>query len=157
MLENVRQDSDKFDLNADKNKWSVHQILAHLITAEKLSVQYIAKKRQGIDKAGDTGLLEELKMLVLKISQRLPLKFKTPQTVVAASQSYSSLDELIADWDATRKSFRQLLEQIKEDELKRKIYKHVAVGKLNIMHAVLFLREHVTHHLPQVNLLLKSN
>jgi uncharacterized damage-inducible protein DinB len=146
---------EKFDFKPNAKQWSIHQILAHLVTAESLTNQYIAKKIQGIDQAGNTGFYEELKMIVLKISQRLPFKFRAPPVVVKFTPSYTGIEELITEWDKTRAIFKQLLEQIGEDQLKRKIYKHVVAGRLNIVHAVLFLREHVTHHLPQVNNLLK--
>ncbi|MEQ8423734.1 MAG: hypothetical protein RIA63_03425 [Cyclobacteriaceae bacterium] len=78
LLNEVKQQPEKFDLKPDKKKWSIREILAHLVTAEKLTVQYMAKKIQGIDQAGDSGPLEEIKMIILKISQRLPLKFTAP-------------------------------------------------------------------------------
>lgn len=155
LIESVKKYPNTFNTKPDQAKWSVHEILAHLVSAEKLSVQYITKKKLGIDKAGNTGLIEELKMSVLKISQRLPLRFKAPQPVVAATASYSNLDDLVGDWNVTRENFKMLLEEIREDQLKKKIYKHFFVGRLNVMHAVLFLREHVNHHLPQINRLLK--
>lgn len=155
LLDKVRQFPDAFNRKPNVEKWSVHEILAHLITAEKLSVQYIEKKRQGIDAADNTGLLEELKMGVLKISQRLPLRFTAPKPVVAATQSYSSIEELTTDWNVVRENLKQILEQIQDNQLKKKIYKHIIVGRLNIVHAVKFLQEHVTHHWPQVIRLLK--
>lgn len=42
---------------SNENRWSILQIIAHLITAERLSVMYMQKKIQGIEDAGDTGLL----------------------------------------------------------------------------------------------------
>ncbi len=154
VLDKVRQHPDAFDRKPNAGKWSVHEILAHLISAEKLSVRYILKKRQGIDGVGETGLTEEIKMLLFKVSQRLPLKFRAPATVVAATKKYTSYNDLVADWDAVRQSLKQILEQTDEKQLKKKIYKHIILGKLNIVHAVKFLREHVNHHLPQINRLL---
>ena len=40
-------------------------------------------------------------------------------------------------------------------QLKKKIYKHFFAGRLNIQHALIFLREHIIHHQPQINRLLK--
>jgi len=155
MMSDVRNSPDRFDYKLSDDKWSIHQILAHLITAEKLTNQYISKKIQGVNESGDSGWIEEMKMVVLKVSQRLPFKFKAPALVVKYTPAYSGLDELAADWNKTRDEFRQLLERINDNQLKRKIYKHVFAGRLNIVHAVIFLREHVAHHLPQVNNLLK--
>lgn len=155
LLEVVKKSPEAFYTKPNETKWSVHEILAHLIAAEKLSLQYIAKKMQGIDAAGDTGWSEELKMSVLKLSQRLPLRFKAPSTVVAATPHYSNIDELLNDWDLTRANLKKLLDQIGDNQLKKKIYKHFVVGRLNITHAILFLKEHVNHHWPQINRLLK--
>lgn len=155
LLDRVKKRPAQFNVKPDHNRWSLHQVLAHLVAAEKLSVFYLRKKIQGIDQAGNTGLIEELKMVVLRISQRLPFKFKAPKPVIETTTAYSSLEALITDWDSTRANLKQLLEQIQDNQLKRKIFKHVIAGKLNIKHAVMFLQEHVAHHLPQVNRLLK--
>lgn len=146
---------ESFNHQPEPGKWSIHQILAHLITGEKMTVQYIQKKIQGIDTSGNTGVLEEIKMAVLKISQRLPLKFKAPGVVIERTNVYASKEALIDDWNKTRAEFQALLEKIEDNQLRRKIYKHVVAGRLNILHATLFLKEHVTHHLPQINRLLK--
>lgn len=155
LLDRVKNVSDRFNTNPGNNKWSIHQILAHLVAAEKLSVQYVRKKMQGIDQAKDAGLTESLKMIVLKISQRLPFKFNAPQPVVALTATYSNLDELITDWDTTRATLKNLLEEIGDDQTKRLIFKHPVVGKLDIAQALEFMKEHVAHHLPQVKRLLK--
>lgn len=155
LLDRAKNTTDSFNRSPGNNKWSVHQILAHLVGAEKLSVQYLTKKIQGIDEAEDSGWVESLKMIVLKASQRLPLKFTAPKPVVASTASYESLEALTADWDNVRAELKKLLEQVKNDQVKRKIFKHVLVGKLNIQQALQFLSEHIAHHLPQVNRLLK--
>jgi uncharacterized damage-inducible protein DinB len=138
-------------------KWSISQIISHLIVAERLSLNYVQKKIQGVDKLKDSGLAEELKMIVLKVSQRIEgIKFKAPQHVVDHTIVYSNVEELKSEWMKTRKDFRQLLEQIDDKHLKRKIYKHAVAGYLNIQHAVMFFREHATHHIPQIRKLVKT-
>ena len=138
-----------------EGKWSVHQILSHLITAEKLSVMYLHKKILGINEAGDTGLWEEFKILLLQVSQRLPLKFKAPQNVVDNTPLHLNFNEITTDWEKTRAELKALLEKLDDTQIKRKIYKHFFAGRLNIQHALIFLREHIIHHQPQINRLLK--
>jgi uncharacterized damage-inducible protein DinB len=146
-LENQKQ--------APPGKWSIQQILAHLIAAEKLSIIYLNKKILGIKDAPDTGVLEEIKMVLLQISQRLPLKFKAPRVVVENTPAYATFEELTADWDKTRTELKNLLEKFDDTQIKKKIYKHVRAGRLNIQHALIFFREHIIHHTPQINRLLK--
>lgn len=155
LIARVKRVPEKFNIKPDSASWSIHQVLAHLIAAEKLSVQYLSKKLQGIDAAGDTGVWEEMKMIALKISQRLPLKFKAPQRVVESTPTYESLDALAEDWSKTRSMLRAELEKIQDHQLKKKIYKHVIAGKLNIIHAIDFLEEHINHHMRQLNRLLR--
>ncbi|MBS1505027.1 MAG: DinB family protein [Bacteroidetes bacterium] len=141
----------------ENDKWSVNQILAHLIAAERLSVSYLKKKIQGIETASDTGFVEELKMLVLKISQRLPLKFKAPKVVVENTTTETDFEKLQEEWTTVRLELKLVLERVEDRHIKRKIYRHVRAGMLNVQHALQFLKEHVGHHTPQITNQLKQN
>jgi uncharacterized damage-inducible protein DinB len=137
-----------------QNGWSINQVIAHLITAERLSIAYLHKKTQAINEVNNTGLLEELKMIVLILSQRLPFKFKAPKTVVENTKSSTSIHQLEQEWNAVRNELKIVLEKFNDDQIKRKIYKHVVAGKLNIRQTLLFFREHVIHHQQQIKRLL---
>jgi len=132
------------------NKWSINQIIAHLISAEQLSVRYINKKMLGINQAADTGFYEELKMILLQISQRLPFKFKAPKKVMENTFSESDITGLIEQWDSVRSELKDILEKIEDHQIRREVYRHVTVGLLNIQHALKFFGEHVNHHAPQI-------
>jgi len=137
-------------------KWSLSQVFAHLITAEQLSVQYLKKKIQVIEEQPNTGLAEALRMWALILSQRLPLKFKAPKVVVDHTAAYDDATEIINAWSKTRMELKELLDRISDHQLKRKIYKHPVVGKLNMAQTVRFFREHIIHHTPQIKRLLKQ-
>lgn len=155
LLTSLKDLSPDKQRNAPDGKWSIQQILAHLIAAEKLSIMYLHKKMLGIKEVEDTGLWEEIKMAVLQASQRLPIKFKAPRAVVENTPTYSSFDELILDWDKTRAELKTLLEKFDDTQIRKKIYKHIIAGRLNIQQTLLFFREHIIHHTPQINRLLK--
>lgn len=138
-------------------KWSLSQLLAHLITSEQLSIQYLKKKIQAIEEQPNTGIIEELKMLTLIISQRLPFKFKAPKVVVDHTPAFSNVDEIKTAWNQTRSELKDLLSRFSHQHLKRKIYKHPIAGKLNIVQAMRFFQEHIIHHTPQIKRLLKQN
>jgi hypothetical protein len=135
---------------APTGKWSVHQVLAHLIAAEKISVAYINNKFKGIDEVANTGFAEDVKVVLLKISQRLPLKFKAPAVVVANTPVYADFQHLEQEWDLEREELRMLLEKFDGSQLRKKIYNHIVIGRLNIEQALIFFREHFFHHLPQI-------
>ena len=138
-------------------KWSLSQVFAHLITSEQLSVQYLKKKIQAIDEQPDTGLVEELKMWTLIISQRLPFKFKAPKVVVDHTPVFKDAAEIATAWSQTRTELKDLLGRFTANHLKRKIYKHPVAGKLNIVQTTRFFSEHIIHHTPQIKRLLKQN
>lgn len=138
-------------------KWSVAEILSHLITSERLSIVYIRKKMQGAAEVSDSGLWEEIKMNLLRISQRFPgLKFKAPRRIVESTTIYHDLSILVQEWDHVRKEFNSLLESIPAQYVNRKIFRHPRAGYLNVKHALLFIREHIIHHTPQIKKLVKE-
>lgn len=145
--------SDKLN-HSPEGKWSINEIVAHLIASERLSLMYMQKKILGIAEAGNTGLWEEAKMLAIIISQRLPFKFKAPKVVKEHAPNSTSIQQLNQDWEKVRMELKTLLEKIPDDLVNRKIYRHVYAGKLNAKHAVRFLREHVMHHIPQIKRLM---
>ncbi|GHM99787.1 hypothetical protein WSM22_12770 [Cytophagales bacterium WSM2-2] len=131
-------------------KWSINQIIAHLIAAEHLSIQYLKKKILGIEQASETGLYEELKMLLLQISQRLPFKFKAPSKVIEITTAETDITHLTQQWNSVRNELKTILEQFEDNQIRRGVYRHVRVGMLNIQHALKFFGEHVIHHTPQI-------
>jgi uncharacterized damage-inducible protein DinB len=155
LLDTVRHLS-KEQLNTSVGgKWSVAQIMSHLITSEQLSLQYVQKKIQGIEKVADTGLWEEVKMVLLKISQRLPgLKFKAPTKIFENTPQFQDVATLELEWNRVREEFKAFLETFPAHFSKRKIYKHPFAGYLNVKQALVFFREHILHHTPQIKKLL---
>jgi uncharacterized damage-inducible protein DinB len=144
-------------LNAHpEGKWSIAQILSHLITSEKLSVLYLNKKMLGIKEAPNTGLKEDLVMIALVISQRLPLKFKAPKVLAENTIIYETVEQVKEEWEKTRRDLKQILIRFQDNQLKRKIYKHPIAGMLNINQALRFFREHIHHHTPQISHLLRQ-
>ena len=154
LLEKVSKLSHERFHEAKPGKWSVSQIVGHLVAAERLSLRYMNKKILGIQDAGDTGIGEEIKMVLLKLSQRLPFKFKAPRALVENTPAYADIGQLQADWETERAELKALLEKFNDTETKRKIYRHIRAGRLNIQHALIFFREHYRHHWPQIKRLL---
>lgn len=150
LLTEIRPVSEE-RLNHSRNrKWSISQIAGHLISAEQLSLSYMAKKINAIDEVGNTGILGELKLLVFQASQRLPLKYKAPKSLGEQPKSYQNFNSLELDWNQSREQLKVFLEKIPSNGLKKKIYRHPVMGRCNIIHALVFFREHIIHHYPQI-------
>lgn len=146
---------EKLNCSIKPGKWSINQILSHVMEAERFSIQYMKKKSLGIDQLQNSGLKEEMKSIILILSQRIPfLKYKAPRVISESSVESISLQEIKTQWSGVRSEMKNLLEDLEEKNIRKKIYKHPVAGYLNARQGVSFLREHLLHHLPQIKKLL---
>src|SRR5690242_13942735 len=83
----------------ESGKWSVSQILTHIMVSERLSVLYMRKKSQGIDQLDNSGIVEYFKMIFLKGSQRLPLKYRAPKALAEHTPEAMTLEQLTQQWN----------------------------------------------------------
>ncbi len=138
-------------LNKQPNgKWSIAQVLSHIIASEQLSINYLNKKILGIKEAANTGLIEELKMTAFIISQRLPIKYKAPKGLKEKTTSLQTVEQVKASWEKTRSELSELLSRFQQDQLRRKVYRHPVIGMINIQQTLRFFQEHIIHHTPQI-------
>lgn len=152
MIEDLPEEKYATSING---KWSIAQIIAHLLVSESMSVGYMKKKSLGIEALRDSGLKQEILSLILKISQRGPFRFNAPNVVVENTPQTLSREEAVKRWDKSRNELREFLETISDKHSRKLIYKHPIAGMLNTEQALKFLYEHVNHHLPQILRLLK--
>ncbi|MEO7987914.1 MAG: DinB family protein [Chryseolinea sp.] len=146
---------EKFNRQPVPGKWSLGEVLSHIVAAEHGSTSYMKKKSLGIDQVDESGMIESLKIGILIVSQRLPfLKFKAPGIVVDHTPQFHSAESITRQWDEVRTDLKIFLEKIEDKNIRKKIYKHPFAGRLDVVQAVTFYREHIIHHSPQIKRLL---
>ena len=146
---------ERWNFSPQPGKWSIAQILTHLVTSEQLSLGYMKKKTQGIDQAGESGLWESVKLIILIISQRLPmLKFKAPRVVVDKTPPALNKQALFAAWEKSRNELSNFLQGISAEHVRKLLFKHPVAGRMDARQALVFFREHIRHHRPQLMRLL---
>ena len=150
LLSEIKKASNGKFNNRANNKWSISQIAGHLITAESLSVGYINKKINAIKEVENTGFFSEVKLWLFIVSQRLPIKYKAPKNLGDQPKAYPDVASLEKDWNEVRQELKLLLDKFTNADLKKKIYRHPVMGRGNIIHALVFFREHIIHHWPQI-------
>lgn len=135
--------------------WSLAQVFSHIITSERLTLNYITKKSQAAETLEDSGVWENIKSGLLTISQRFPgVKFRAPKAIVEKTVTYGSYPEIEQAWGELRAELKSFLNAYPDKYLRRKVARHPFAGYLNITQGVTFLREHITHHTPQIRKLL---
>jgi hypothetical protein len=143
---------------APAGKWSINQILTHILVAEQLSMLYMRKKSLGIDQLKDSGLSAAWRIIILQASQRIPaIKFKAPKIVLDNTPPAFPLNELTVQWETHRHKLKTFLESIEEKNKRKLIYKHPVAGMLDARQATVFFREHIIHHWPQIKRLLHQD
>ncbi len=70
---------DRLNYSPSSSKWSINQILIHVLTSERMALSYMKKKSLGIASLKNSGWLESVKLLFLIFSQRMPFKYKHPR------------------------------------------------------------------------------
>lgn len=145
---------EKLEKQPQPGKWSIAEILSHLITADRLSLGYMKKKSQGIELVDDAGWFEELKMLIFIASQRLPINYKAPSGVLKNTPENLDVNEQLNQWELIRKEYDEFLTKIPAPYVKRKIYKHPIMGRVDAKLCLQSIYEHYHHHLPQIKRLL---
>lgn len=139
-----------------QGEWSVLQILTHLYISEKLSIGYIKKKSLAINEVGNASVWQSFLVVILRISQRIPLRYKAPKVVLQNTPSALSLPDLIAQWDLLRIEIKSMLTNLPDKHVNKLVYKHPFAGRLSFPQAVDFFQEHIIHHTPQIKRILKK-
>ena len=136
-------------------KWSINQILYHLWLAEASSEQYIRTKTKYPDYLVSVSPLTYLKSKIVEFLLGLGIKFKAPQ-VVSQFPKKIDLQKLNEQWRKSRKSFDELILELKEKKLDNKaIFKHGLLGRINLKLTLDFFDFHFKHHQKAINLLKK--
>ncbi len=146
---------ERFNCQPLPGKWSLGEVLSHIVASEHGSTSYMKKKSLGIDLVDNSGIVESFKLGLLMVSQRLPfLKFKAPKIVLDHTPQFHSAESISTQWNEVRMDLRIFLEKIEDKNIRKKIYKHPVAGRLDVVQAITFYREHIIHHSPQIKRLL---
>ena len=140
----------QFNAAPQPGKWSMSEVVSHVVTSEKLSLGYMEKKINAIGSVGTTNVLNEFMLGVFIASQRLPLKYKAPKSIGNKPNAYTSVDVFFSDWQQSRQRLAVFLEAFPAHGLHKKIYRHPVMGRCSVLHCLAFFREHFNHHLPQI-------
>ena len=146
--------SETFNKQPAPGKWSINEILMHIVTSEKLSLSYMKKKSQGINQLKNSGIGAQFRLWLLIASQRLPLKYKAPKLLAQNTPQADSINNLITQWNELRNELAAFLETIEDKNAAKLIYKHPFAGRFDARQTLIFFREHIIHHHPQITRIL---
>ena len=130
-------------------RWSVLQVLHHVIAAETATLGYIRKKTLAGTSLPPAGLTSRLRALTLEVVLASPLRLRAP-AVTASVPAVLDPAGLRAQWDEARASWRGLLDGFPAALERRLVFRHPLVGLLGLADTLGFLQAHLDHHLRHV-------
>ncbi len=155
-LDEIRKYNATTIYGSTHGQWNMTQVIGHLCISEKTSLDYLEKKMLGMQQASNATMWEWIKVVGLIFSQRLPFKYKAPKGSNLPEPESRPIDDVIAEWATQRQRLHTILSRFTEKDVKKKVYRHVVIGLVDIRHMMIFFREHIYHHQWQIKRLEKS-
>lgn len=137
-----------------EGKWSILEILEHIVLSEELSVNYAFKKIENPNTLKNAKWNSGLKMLLMRIVLNLNFKYKAPSVALPITSKPTNLSELSQRWESSRILLEELSAQ-SPGLLKKGVLKHPYAGFLNFNQMLAFMQSHYNHHLVQINHLVE--
>lgn len=136
------------------NSWSVAEVVDHLRAAENGALMYMSKKLEfgGHKKAAFSA---GLKQKLLNLAITLPIKYKAPKFLDVPAASELKYGTALVQWNEVRKQMRNDYESLDDKLIGNELFKHPSAGKMNALHGAKFMRQHMNHHISQIDRVLK--
>ncbi len=138
-------------------KWSIAQIIDHLILAEKFVLIQIEKRMSQPEALKKVGFGVSVKMFLLKMIVRLSLtpKVKAPGRLAEVAD-YSELENLEDSWAAKRQTLKEILENMKTEMLDKNLTSHPLIPDMTIFQGLGIIQGHFNIHKKQIQLILNG-
>ncbi len=135
------------------DKWSILEVIEHLIGAEEAGLQYMLRK-QYTPLQSRSFLPAGIRSVLLTLALRSPLKFKVPKQIENIPTNSSKPEALLQHWKDMRGQFKDYLEKVPPNAEDQPLFRHPRAGPLTLSQTIGFMAEHLHHHQRQVNQLL---
>ncbi|QCR25004.1 DinB family protein [Pontibacter sp. SGAir0037] len=142
-------DDDLLNTPATEAKWSINQVLSHLLQVEQFTVSYIQRKIQKEEELEASLFSNTVKTALVKLALLSPFKFKAP-AVVATVPDKANFSSLRHQWNETRYKLEDLLTDLPDTFQNKYLFKHPIAGPMTVQQTLSFLHDHFHHHLPQI-------
>lgn len=146
-LENLTEENLSYRIKADK--WSITQIIFHLVKSEQLTLVAFNKNIADGGKLKKSGMMGKARHLGLSLALKSSLKFKAPEMLSNMPEKYDA-KELDKKWGTIRKNFSESLDKVPDSMLDRAVFNHPKAGWLSAEQMVDFLGDHFDHHYRQI-------
>jgi hypothetical protein len=138
--------------------WSVAQAANHIFLSEQFSLSYLKKKLSYPDTLTPFQLKSWGSVLILKLALITSYKAKAPKIInMWDQQPILSPGELDVKWNLLRTELFAFIEKHQPAFGSHLVYKHPFAGRLTMYQMLMFLNDHMAHHIRQIKTIQKKN
>jgi len=124
---------DQLNRKPGPEKWSVIQVMHHLLLAESGSHRYLEKKLSFGADLKNAGVQSWFRKQTLKVVMKSPLKWKAPAAISQDNlPNYAGFWDTAKQWKEERAALKKFLSTVPADTLGKEAYKHSFAGRMNI-------------------------
>lgn len=153
----LQEDPSYLDQKLSPERWSVYEVMQHLMLSEGNSLKYLRKKTLGLKDLKPAGFRTAFRVWLLELIMRSPIKFKAPKGAgVEVFVPVESFAALSGQWQKQREELRQFLSELPQEIFDKEVYRHPRSGMLNIEGMLRFFQVHFDRHNRQIINILKE-
>ena len=158
LLEELKYYSeDQLNRKPGEGKWSVIQVMHHMLLAETGSLNYIQKKLSFSPELKKKGILTASRKLALWFFLKTPFKFKAPEGVSGENlPEFAGFWDTAKQWKEQRTKLKSFLATLPPELYRKEVYKHPFAGRLDLSGMVDFFDGHFDRHHKQIRKIIKN-
>jgi uncharacterized damage-inducible protein DinB len=156
LFTDLRKYSDEvINKKPSPEKWSVAEVIAHVMTAEEYSLKYLQKKVLDTSQEKSETFKNKWRWLLVQTVFTFDIKFKAPE-IVEPKIGYTTLADLETNWANNRSETIKVITTLTDEEVNKTLWKHAVAGKMNLHHMVQFFGVHYNRHKKQIERTLEE-
>lgn len=158
LLEELKYYSeDQLNRKPGVGKWSVIQVMHHLLLAETGSLNYLQKKLGYNPELSNAGIQSWVRKQALKFFLWAPIKWKAPPKIGDEYlPAYAGFWDTAKLWKEQRTNLKAYLGTLPPDIFKKEAYNHPRAGRMDIKGMIGFFDQHFDRHHKQIRRIIKD-
>lgn len=122
----------------EPDRWSILEDFQHLVLAEERTALKLGSVLDSEEKNPDM-----VEMVLQVLDQDVIVDVPDPAML---PDGYATLEDLIQDWEESRKRLLRFLEGCKPEDLERPVSSHPVTGPLTVVECLRLISSHFGHH-----------
>ncbi len=138
------------------DKWNMLNVAQHLIQAEESVLKQLEMFGDG--KGKKANMMSGVRSLMTTLFMKSPAKINIPKKVREGFRPFEKqrLEDVQKEWDDLRGLMKTWAEKYPDAKANRYVFKHPVAGLLTPAQTFRFLRDHIDHHIKQIEGIKKA-